>query len=79
MSQAEKKKSKRTILYELLYKWLIEENCDNCQHMLTYRIYRCNDSRHPCNRCEFYDRFKIRVGLKADLQDKVTEIIKVMK
>lgn len=76
MSQTEKKKSKRTILYELLYKWLIEENCDNCKHMATYRD---NDSRHPCNRCEFYDRFKIRVELKADLQDKVTEIIKVMK
>lgn len=67
---------KRTILYELLYKWLIEENCDNCQHMVTYND---NDSRHPCNRCEFCDRFKIRVELKADLQDKVTEIIKVMK
>lgn len=76
MSQIEKKKSKRTILYELLYKWFIEENCDNCQHMVTYRD---NDSRHPCNRCEYYDRFKIRVELKADLQDKVTEIIKVMK
>lgn len=76
MSQKEKKKSKRTILYELLYKWLIEENCDNCKHMVTYHD---NDSRHPCNRCEFYDRFKIRVELKADLQDKVTEIIKVMK
>ena len=76
MSQVEKKKSKRTILYELLYKWLIEENCDNCQHMVTYHD---NDSRHPCNRCEFYDRFKIRVELKADLQDKVTEIIKVTK
>ena len=76
MSQTEKKKSKRTILYELLYKWLIEENCDNCQHMVTYHD---NDSRHPCNRCEFYDRFKIRVELKADLQEKVTEIIKVTK
>lgn len=76
MSQAEKKKSKRTILYELLYKWLIEENCDNCQHMVTYHN---NDSRHPCNRCEFYDRFKIRIELKADLQDKVTEIIKITK
>lgn len=76
MSQTEKKKSKRTILYELLYKWLIEENCDNCQHMVTYHD---NDYRHPCNRCEFYDRFKIRVELKADLQDKVTEIINVMK
>ena len=76
MSQTEKKKSKRTILYELLYKWLIEENCDNCQHIVTYRD---NDPRHPCNHCEFYDRFKIRVELKADLQDKVTEIIKVMK
>lgn len=76
MSQTEKKKSKRTILYELLYEWLVEENCDNCQHMVTYHD---NDSRHPCNRCEFYDRFKIRAELKADLQDKVTEIIKVMK
>lgn len=78
MSQAEKKKSKRTILYELLYKWLIEENCDNCQHMVTYRD-NYNYSRHPCNHCKFYDRFKIKAELKADLQDKVTEIIKVMK
>ena len=74
MSQTEKKKSKRTILYELLYKWLIEENCDNCQHMVTYRD---DNGSHPCNRGEFYDRFKIREELKADLQDKVTEIIKV--
>lgn len=76
MSQTEKNKSKRTILYELLYEWLVEENCDNCQHMVTYHD---NDSRHPCNHCEFCDRFKIRVELKADLQDKVTEIIKAMK
>ena len=55
---------------------MIDEDCHTCKHLLSFRR---EDKRHPCYRCESYDRFKIRVELKADLQDKVTEIIKAMK
>ena len=66
----EKKQTKRARLYDFLYKLLINEGCDSCRH---------GNSRHACNHCEFYDRFKIKEELKADLQDKVTEIIKITK
>lgn len=76
MSQTEKKQTKRVRLYDFLYKLLINEGCDSCRHMTTYTD---GNPRHICNRCEFYDRFKIKEELKADLQDKVTEIIKITK
>lgn len=72
----EKKQTIRAKLYDFLYKLLINEGCDSCRHMTTYTD---GNSRHACNRCEFYDRFKIKEELKADLQDKVTEIIKITK
>ena len=72
----EKKQTKRARLYDFLYKLLINEDCDSCYHMTTYTD---DNSRHACNRCEFYDRFKIREELKAELKEKVNEIIEITK
>lgn len=63
-------------LYNLLYEWLIEENCDYCQHLESFRD---GDMKHPCNRCECYERFKLADRMHDDLKDKMKEIIKVVK
>ena len=65
----------KTKLYELLYSWDVTEDCDNCEHITSYRD---NDNRHPCAQCEHGDRFKIADNIKADLKDKVNEILKVV-
>lgn len=39
-------------IYELLYEWTIEENCDYCKHL---KSFRDADNRHPCNRCDAYE------------------------
>lgn len=62
-------------LYQLLYEWLVSENCDNCQHLETFRD---GDKRHPCNRCEFYERFKLANNIHHDLNDKVNQILCVI-
>ena len=66
----------RTKLYELLYSWEVTEFCDHCQHLTTYRD---NDNRHPCAQCRSFDRFKIADHIKADLKDKVNEILRIVK
>jgi hypothetical protein len=68
-------KQARTKLYELLYSWDVTEDCDNCEHITSYRD---NDNRHPCAQCKYGDRFKIANRIKADLKDKVNEILKVV-
>lgn len=65
----------RTKLYELLYSWMVSEFCEDCQHMTTYRD---NDNRHPCAQCQSWNRFKIDDNIKADLKDKVNEILKIV-
>ena len=68
-------KQVRTKLYELLYSWEVSEYCDYCQHLTTYRD---NDNRHPCAQCQSWNRFKIDDNIKADLNDKVNEILKIL-
>lgn len=63
-------------LYEQLYEWLVSETCDNCQHMQTFRD---GDKRHPCNKCEGYDRFKVSENVKEDLNDKVYSLLEIIK
>ena len=65
----------KTKLYELLYSWDVTEDCDNCEHISSYRD---NDNRHPCAQCQSWNRFKIDDNIKADLKDKVNEIFKVI-
>lgn len=67
---------KKTKLYELLYEWLIDETCDNCKHLESFRD---GDNRHPCNKCECYERFKLSDNMHQDLKDKVNELIKIIK
>lgn len=67
-------KQVRTKLYELLYSWEVTEDCDNCEHITSYRD---NDNRYPCDQCRSFDRFKIADHIKEDLKDKVKEILKV--
>lgn len=62
-------------LYKLLYSWEILETCDHCQHMTTYRD---NDNRHPCAKCQYYEKFKIADNLDADLKDKVKQMINII-
>ena len=62
-------------LYKLLYEWEVLEVCDYCQHMTTYRD---NDNRHPCAQCQSWNRFKIDDNIKADLKDKVNEILTIV-
>lgn len=66
----------RTKLYELLYSWDVTEDCDNCEHITSYRD---NDNRHPCAKCEHGDRFKIANRIKEDLKDKVEQIMNIIK
>lgn len=68
-------KQVRTKLYELLYSWDVTEDCDNCEHIASYRD---NDNRHPCVQCKYGDRFKIANRIKEDLKDKVNGILKVV-
>lgn len=64
-------------LYGLLYEWFVREwNCDDCQHFHTFRD---GDRRHPCNKCEGFNRFKIAKHLDEDLKDKVKQIIEITK
>lgn len=67
---------KKEKLFNLLYEWMIEENCDYCKHLASFRD---GDNRHPCNRCECYKLFKLSDVHKEDLKDKVKEIMNVMK
>ena len=67
---------KKEKLFNLLYEWTIEENCDYCKHLASFRD---GDNRHPCNRCECYELFKLSDVHKEDLKEKVKEIMNVMK
>ena len=66
----------RTKLYELLYSWEVSEYCEYCQHISTFRD---GDNRHPCNRCECYEKFRIDDRMKEDLKEKVKQIMNVVK
>lgn len=63
-------------LYELLYGWFVSETCDDCRHIESFRD---GDARHPCNKCECYERFKVADSVKEDLKDKVNEIMEIIK
>lgn len=64
-------------LYNLLKEWLVREwDCRQCQHLTTYRP---NDGRHPCNRCQSFNLFKIANHIDADLKDKVKEIMDIVR
>lgn len=67
---------KKEKLFNLLYEWTIEESCDYCKHLASFRD---GDNRHPCNRCEWYDLFKLSDVHKEDLKEKVKQIMDVMK
>lgn len=66
----------RQELRKLLNEWFVSETCDYCQHVLTFRD---DDGRHPCNRCEAYERFKLADCMDADLDDKVNLILDLFK
>lgn len=63
-------------IYNLLYEWLIEENCDYCKHLATFSD---GDKRHPCNRCEVYELFSLSDVFKKDLKEKVNQIQEIIK
>jgi len=63
-------------LFSLLYEWTIEENCDYCKYL---KSFRDEDNRHPCNRCETYDLFKLDDALKKELDDRVRQVINTVK
>lgn len=64
-------------LYSLLYEWFVcEWSCDDCQHIATFHDA---DGRHPCNRCESFNRFKLSDNIDADLKEKVNSIVEVIK
>ena len=63
-------------LYHLLYEWTINETCDCCEHITTFYD---GDRRHPCNRCEAYELFKLSKELDKDLKDKVKQVIEITK
>lgn len=65
----------RQELRAFLREWLIEEKCEYCQHLLSFR----DDGRHPCNRCEAYERFRLADSMEADLDDKVFQIMNILK
>lgn len=65
----------KTKLYELLYSWEVSEHCDYCQHMTTYRD---NDNRHPCAKCNSFNRFKIAEHIEKDMKDKVKQIMNIV-
>ena len=70
------KLNKKRKLFDLLYEWTIEENCDYCKHL---KSFRDGDNRHPCNRCEAYELFKLSDALKKELNDRVRQVINVVK
>ena len=70
------KLNKKQKLFDLLYEWLIDENCTCCKHLDTFRD---GDNRHPCNRCEAYELFKLDDALKKELNDRVRQVINVVK
>lgn len=65
----------KTKLYELLYSWEVSEHCDYCQHITTYRD---NDNRHPCAKCNSFNRFKIAEHVEKDMKDKVKQIMNIV-
>ena len=65
----------KTKLYELLYSWEVSEHCDYCQHMTTYRD---NDNRHPCAKCNSFNRFKIAEHIEKEMKDKVKQIMNIV-
>ena len=67
---------KKEKLFNLLYEWMIEENCDYCKQLPSFRD---GDNRHPCNKCECYELIKLSDVHKEDLNEKVKEIMNVMK
>jgi len=67
---------KKEKLFNLLYEWMIDETCDYCQHLSTFKD---EDKRHPCNRCECYELFKLSDIHKKDLKEKVKQITNVIK
>lgn len=66
----------KTKLYNLLYEWEVWETCDFCQHIETFSD---DDGRHPCNRCNLCDNFKLSKNIDADLKDKVKMILEIIK
>lgn len=68
--------SKRQQLYNLLYEWFASETCTDCQHMETYVD---GDGRHPCARCDCYEKYKVCNAMKEDIKDKVQQIIDIWK
>lgn len=67
---------KKQRIYDLLHEWLINEDCDYCKHLATFRD---GDNRHPCNRCECYELFNLSDVFKEDLKEKVKQIMEVVK
>lgn len=67
---------KKEKLFNLLYEWTIEENCDYCNHL---KSFRDGDNRHPCNRCEAYELFNLDDALKKELDDRVRQVINIVK
>lgn len=63
---------KKQKLFDLLYEWTIEENCDYCKHL---KSFRDGDNRHPCNRCADYELFKLDDALKKELVDCNNKIV----
>lgn len=63
-------------LFEIFYEWTIDEICDFCKHL---KSFRDGDNRHPCNRCEAYELFKLDDALKKELDDRVKQIINIVK
>lgn len=72
MKQSDKKQK----LYQLLYEWMIDETCDMCKHLASFRD---GDNRHPCNRCDCYNLFKLSDDMAEDLKDKVKLIMEIVK
>ena len=68
--------TKKRQLYQLLYEWLVNEGCDMCKHLSSFRD---EDKRHPCNRCEYDNLFKLKDEIDGDLKDKVKLILEIVK
>jgi hypothetical protein len=68
--------TKKRQLYQLLYEWLVNEGCDMCKHLSSFRD---EDKRHTCNRCEYYNLFKLKDEIDGDLKDKVKLILEIVK
>lgn len=67
---------KKEELFNILYEWMIEENCDYCKHLASFRD---GDNRHPCNRCEANELFKLDDALKKELDDRVRRVVNLLK